>query len=354
MNIQHSSLVNTSVNTYVKSYADRVQTGAAGSSAKNSDVKDVAGAAKAQAPGQSAEKTAANILRHVTRSVQMLRDQGASPERIQQRIDAARTGIAAGYADARDMLDKTGKLDDDLKARIDEGSALIEEGLAQLEQGDVPDILTAKAPAPQASSAAGSAQFSASRQTQNSFSLNVVTNDGDQVQVTFNRASSMSASYDGSSAQFEASHSGEWSLSVNGDLDDGEMAALNQLMEDVSSISDSFFSGDLGGALSSAMELGLDGKELASMSLELKSRSVSSVSRAYGESGPAVPAPLQSVTNQLADYAEQYINALEKAGQLREPDNVFDQMMAKLMGEDRQYLGFKALNEGLGQIRNAG
>lgn len=381
---------------------------------KNSQAQISASASQTQAPehpGQSPEKTAVNILRHVTRNVEMMREQGASDDQIQSRLDAAREGIAAGYADAKEMLEGMGKMTVELEAEINKGFELVMEGLDQLGQGESPELLDAYAqsqptseptpkpdvptpsvPVPDVDSPVSSApspdvptpqvpvppapdagipdneipeyeipeqtgapviSVDASRQRESSFNLQVITADGDQVEVTFNRSVSGSLSYsnDGSGVSLSASRDAQWSLSVEGELDQGEMDALNQLMQDAVDISNSFFAGDLGEALSAAMELGYDSKELASFSLELKQRSVSSVSRAYGSAGPEIPAPLQPVTSQLASYTEQYLNALEKAGQLQKPDNLFDQMLSRLMPEERQYLGLKGLNEGLQNFR---
>ena len=392
---------------------------------KSSQAQISASASQTQAPdhpGQSPEKTAVNILRHVTRNVEMMREQGASDDQIQSRLDAAREGISAGYADAREMLEGMGKMTVELEAEINKGFELVMEGLDQLEQGESPELLeeyapsqsapgpdvpTPTVPAPDVDSPVNNApspdvptpqvpapdssgpdvptpqipvppapdagipdnempeydiseqtetpviSVDASRQRESSFNLQVMTADGDQVEVTFNRSVSGSLSYsnDGSGVSLSASREAQWSLSVEGELDQGEMDALNQLMQDAVDISKSFFAGDLGEALSAAMELGYDSKELASFSLELKQRSVSSVSRAYGNAGPEVPVPLQPVTSQLASYTDQYLNALEKAGQLQKPDNLFDQMLSRLMPEERQYLGLKGLNEGLQNFR---
>ena len=89
-----------------------------------------------QGPKQSAQDTAANILAHVTAGIESLRDQGAGEERIQQRIDAARSGISKGYADAEDMLDSMGLLDDEMKAQITASRKLVDDGLDALANPD--------------------------------------------------------------------------------------------------------------------------------------------------------------------------------------------------------------------------
>lgn len=200
---------------------------------------------------QSAEDTARNILAHVQQGLDVLRADGADPQRIAARVDAARSGIASGYADAREMLEGMGLMTDELAAEIDRGEAMVNEGLEQLANGETPTLL---APADETSqdSADRSLQpvFSASAQrTSNRMSLEVMTRDGDRVKVDFSqRQGSLQLSAGGMSLSASA-FSEKWSMSVEGSLDDGELQALDQLFSDVQSLSDKFFGGDLGAAL---------------------------------------------------------------------------------------------------------
>src|SRR5690606_9913392 len=81
---------------------------------------------------QSPEETARNILNHVQRGLNQLRVQGADPQRLEQRLQAARDGIEKGYAEATDMLKGMGLLDDDMKEQIAAGRSLIDDGLDTL------------------------------------------------------------------------------------------------------------------------------------------------------------------------------------------------------------------------------
>lgn len=74
---------------------------------------------------QSAESTAENILSHVQKGLDALKESGASQEQIDARLEAAKEGIATGYAQAREMLEGMGMMDDALAADIDRGETLV-------------------------------------------------------------------------------------------------------------------------------------------------------------------------------------------------------------------------------------
>lgn len=57
---------------------------------------------------------------------------------------------------------------------------------------------------------------------------------------------------------------------MDGDLDVDELKSIGSLIDQVGSLSDTFFSGDLDGALKQAKALSLDDKELVGMSLSLR------------------------------------------------------------------------------------
>ena len=302
---------------------------------------------------QSAEATATNILKHVYQNVESMRANGASQEQIDSRLAAAREGIAAGYADARETLEGMGLLNDELGAEIDRGESLVNEGLDQIAAGAIPDILVApEAPEEEETADVPQPVFSASAQrTKNRMSLEVMTQDGDRIKVDFSqRQGSLQFSAGGFSVN-ASSFSEKWDMSVDGHLDDGEMAALTQLFDDVQSLSEKFFAGDLGAALEEAMSLGFDGNELASMSLDLRQRSFSSVSRAYGAAQPELPTPaLSEKKSYLADYADSYIKALDKANPLAEPRQTLKDMLAQLDPDKSPVSVLKQFTDGLNRL----
>lgn len=238
--------------------------GAANRSAQANKPAEVADTKSVQPVStQSPEVTATNILRHVYQSVEGLRAEGASEERIAERLEAAREGIAKGYGEARAILEDLGRLDESLAADIDKGEALIAEGLKQIEAGEKPDLLTPKVPerddAPQSATPTGFT-LAGTRSSQ-SLSLEVVTRDGDKVTVNFRqKEGGISLTTPGMSLTASA-FSSRFDMQIDGNLDEGELNALQTLFDDVGKLSETFYGGDLGAALEEAMQLGFDGNE---------------------------------------------------------------------------------------------
>ena len=305
---------------------------------------------------QSPEVTATNILRHVYQSVEGLRAEGASEERIAERLEAAREGIEKGYGEARSILEDLGRLDEALATDIDKGEALIAEGLKQIEAGEKPDLLTPQIPerddsSDRAQSSAPAGFTLAGTRSSQSLSLEVVTRDGDKVTVNFRqKEGGISLTTPGMSLTASA-FSSRFDMQVEGNLDEGELNALQTLFDDVGKLSETFYGGDLGAALEEAMQLGFDGNELASMSLELRQRSFSSVSRAYGESGPSLPTPrLESQQNMISDYVKSYTEALDRAKPLAEPRDTLQKMLDALVPDDSRMDALRQFNAGLGKL----
>ena len=330
--------------------------GAANRSAQANKSAEVADTKSAQPVStQSPEVTATNILRHVYQSVEGLRAEGASEERVAERLEAAREGIAKGYGEARSILEDLGRLDESLAADIDKGEALIAEGLKQIEAGEKPDLLAPKVSGSddaQQTSAPSGFTLAGTRSSQ-SLSLQVVTRDGDKVTVNFRqKEGGISLTTPGMSLTASA-FSSRFDMKVEGNLDEGELNALQTLFDDVGKLSETFYGGDLGAALEEAMQLGFDGNELASMSLELRQRSFSSVSRAYGESGPSLPTQrLESQQNMITDYVKSYTEALDRARPLAEPKDTLQKMLEALAPDESRLDALRQFNDGLSKLLN--
>jgi len=302
---------------------------------------------------KSADDVASTMLDHVQRGLDQLRNSGASDERIQQRLDAAKEGIAKGYDQAEQQLKDMGLLDDDLKAEIAQGRSLIEAGLEQMALGPVAegeDTVSTKMPS--FNEANRSSRYSTQASQQNSMSLELMTKDGDKISLSFMQSSS-SFSYGAQEGHQMIAAAGfeqgmEWQMDVMGSLDEGEQEALTNLLQDVEKLSQSFFSGDLGGALEQAMQLGFDGDELASMSLNLRQESFSSVSRAYNSVQPQLPTPeLESLSSGLLAYNENYLSALEQAKSFADPEKLLNDLVDQLFPDDHLKDIFQAYNQGL-------
>jgi len=313
----------------------------------------VASATGVAAPGlqlgekKSAEDVAKTMLEHVNRGLDSLRRQGASEERLMQRLEAAKEGIAKGYQEGIQQLDDMGLLNDDLETEIARGRELIDAGLKELEAG-LSDTDQGE------TQAASSYQYAARTRIENSLTLDVLTRDGDKVSVSFAQVADRfqyQAQSAGSSIQTSGYEEGfAWQMDVNGSLDEEEQQALGNLLKDVEKLSNTFFRGDLGGALEQAMELGFDGTELASMSLNLKQSAFSSVSQAYNQVQPQLPTEqLESLKAPLLAYNEDYFAALDQAAVFAEPERLINELVDQLLPDEKLKDIFKAYNAGLQQ-----
>lgn len=312
---------------------------------------------------QSAESTAENILSHVQKGLDALKESGASQEKIDARLEAAKEGIATGYAQAREMLEGMGMMDDALAADIDRGETLVNEGISSMAAGDIPALLasdeadtvsnTDAADTEEPTSSINTPTYSAAAmRTSNNMSLEVITQDGDRVTVDFSQRQGSLEMRAGGLSVSASAFSEKWDMEVRGNLDDGEVAALEELFADVQKLSETFFGGDLGAALEEAMSLGFDGNELASMSLNLRQQSFSNVSRAYGQAGPSMPTErLESQRSNIADYVDSYMKAIDKASpSLSNPLSNLQDMLAQLVPEDDRLGALASFNEGLNRL----
>ena len=257
---------------------------------------------------------AKNVLGFVTGYIKLAQSQGKDEKELQDLLGQARKGIDKGFGSARDELKGMSMLSEDLDKGIEKSYTLIQDELQKFEDElfGVPSDEMSDEEATEAVSGSSQTQglgFSSSSQA----SLEITTKDGDKVSIRFddqenwrlqqqNRYSasgrkaveaygnkshgenasaqrsetgalhsgkSSGASGSSSSSIYYARTQG-FSFSVEGDLDADELKSIGSLIDQVGSLSDTFFGGDLDGALKQAKELSLDDNELVGMSLSLK------------------------------------------------------------------------------------
>lgn len=275
------------------------------------------GPREAFSPDQVAER----VLGFIERRLQGEAAAGAAPEKLQGLLDQAREGVEKGFAEARKILDGLGLLQGKVAEDIDSTYEKIQNGLNGLQGGLAP-----KAPATgSAAVAAYSERFAAQAET---FEMQVTTRDGDRLRISIAQASaswsqsSMAAASNGSGSVLVASSQsgslqiGAWQVTVAGELDEEERAALEDLFGQVQELSSAFYAGDLGGAFERAMQLDMDGSQLASMSLRLTQTSVRQAADAYSAVAEQGGQAASAVNPALADYAQGLLEALRSADRL--------------------------------------
>lgn len=283
-------------------------------------------------PKQSAETTAKNILGFVANGLNALRSQGASEERIQQRWAEAQKGIEKGYKDAIGMLKGLGLYDSALESEVEAGRSLVNEGMEKLRVGENPFT----------QSSVESVAQAVKMNTSNAMKLEVKTRDGDIVKVTFHQLAGKNSN---SSIKAEG-----WSMDVQGDLSKAERDALTSLFNDVQSLSERFFSGDIAGALEEAMQLGYDGNQLASFSLDLTQRMEVPMLQTYAtERTPLPTSNLENNKALLASYVDSYERAIEKANALQEPMKLFSDLVQQMFPTESRLSIWEQFHNGLNQ-----
>lgn len=255
----------------------------------------------------SPEKVADRVLGFIEQRLKSEAASGADPEKLQQLLDQARSGVQKGFDEARKMLDGMGLLKDKVATDIDDTFKRIEQGFAGLDKlyGAVPANGESKGVTPTSSD-----RFAAVAE---SFELNITTRDGDRLRVSVAQASAAWSRTEGAGNQSGSLQIGGWQVEVEGELDDEEKAALGKLFNQVQDLSNSFYSGDMAGAFDRAMALDMDSSQLASMSLRLTQTSVRQATDTYGAVSNQGGQSASATNGALTDYAQGLLDALRTA-----------------------------------------
>jgi len=301
-------------------------------------------------PSEHAEVAAGNILNFIEARLQMDLAASATPEELASRLEAGLDGFLQGFEEARGQLDDLGLLSDEMAAEIQGTYDLVMAGIADFEerflQGgtiDKPEPRMIKSTA-----SAETVEHNRSEAAQsNRFSFELTTADGDTVVINASSVGALiSESLSQSSGRVEFGHSlmqasyqsSEFSLSVEGELDEAEMAAINDLLGQVSELSTSFFDGDLDQAFASALNLGYDSSEIVQFSLNLSQSSVQRVTQAYQQFIPSAVSALGSPDEQqapvalterlkpLGSFVQGLIETLESASYFSAPGDLIEQL----------------------------
>lgn len=285
------------------------------------------------------EKVSGRIADYVAMGMERAKREGKSDAQIQSMYEASVAGIEKGFSEAKDILANMNLLSDDLATTIDE---TLEQTLDRV--GNLAPSATVTEPATSKSISAAERYESSE-----SFSLNVRTQDGDNVTIRFSNSESYESSLgyynDGkgtSAASFsiDRSQQSNFQFSVSGDLDEGEIDALQDLIQDINLIADDFFDGDVQSAFEQASQFEMDKSELSSMQLTLKRSEEYSAASAYQqvqgyeqpEHSQAGDAKIGHIVNSLQDqFAQSKIDFVESV------TSFSMQLFESLVQEDIRY-----------------
>lgn len=285
-------------------------------------------AAKSGSAGQfarfeplSAEKVAGNILGFIERRLQKDAAEGATQEQLQERLEQGLAGFKKGFAEAQKQLEALSRFTPEIQADIDDTRDRVLSGIEDLRQRILDDAFNRperneqddKVEAEQSVRRSPLA-YAYEQARASAFSFELTTAEGDVVSIQANSSGAVSLSGNPQGQSFSASASRSMSWSVEGDLNDDERAAIESLLGQVDSLSKQFFSGDLEGAMASAMDLGYDRDQVARFSLSLSQSDIRRVSESYGQVGRAngLPSGASGLQERLAPLG-QFLKDLEAA-----------------------------------------
>lgn len=305
---------------------------------------------KADKPLFDFDEIVKNVLDFVTGAVKKAQADGADDDKLKGMLSDARKGVQIGIDDAVDELKETGIFNSDIEEGINKSKEGIFDGLDKFEE----NLFN---PQPSSVSVTQAQYVSLSNNAEYSFT----TAEGDEVVISFadafksQSASSYQRSENNEAYVSESSQSRElsFSMSVNGDLNEDEQEAINDLMENLQSVSNTFFSGDLDKAFEEAQELGLGNEQLVAFSMDLRQTKTVAAIKGYEEYKPA---PEKEIAEKVAPFNDDLQNAFSKASELGIQNQLAGIM--QWLNEDQNEIDklvdyTKAMFENLNKLNNA-
>lgn len=276
----------------------------------------------------TATQAASSILNSINQQLQSDEANGASKEALLSRLDAGLKGFNKGFNEAKKQIEGLGLLTAETAAEIEDTYDRVNNGIEQLRSTinnrsnnlSIDEV-----------SNLNRVDFAVDHSQNESFSLQLITQDGDAVSIEISRQSysefSASRQQSNSSLSFNLnqsnSSSSSFSLNVTGQLDEGELAAINQLLTSVDDIASDFYQGNVNEAFQKTLDLEFDSSEFKRLDLDLQRTSKTNAIAAYESTAfntvdkPSTqPHSVASELNQLMSNIE---NALSAARNFQEP-----------------------------------
>ncbi|WP_144393940.1 DUF5610 domain-containing protein [Pleionea sediminis] len=298
----------------------------------------------------TSEQAAGNILDFIQQRLAADKANGASTEKLNQSLNEAQKGFEKGFAEAKNIIEGMGLMSDKLSDEISDTYQRVTDGIEALR-----NAINEPSSGNSISRIDSSTEYSQNR----SFSLDLVTQDGDKVSIDIRRSlnASESTSYQNSDGQEslqldrQFSFSGQFELNVQGELDEDELQAINNLLSDVDSIANDFYSGRLDQAFNAATQINFDASELSSLDLDLKQTTRVSAITAYQSNSelpeqPPVPniGDLFSRVDKLVKEAESFLEPRKLINDIADGLNLIDSQLSNDSEGDEPSVEQKQLN----------
>ncbi|MDX1810970.1 MAG: DUF5610 domain-containing protein, partial [Gammaproteobacteria bacterium] len=227
------------------------------------------------------EAVSKRILSFVQDAVDRAGQRGVDRQAV---LDQAKSGIAQGFKDAKNILTSLNALSGAIAENVNKTYQQIQDGLK-----NIVDQMTSGAGS--TNNVSRSALQASSYSSSQSMDLTINTREGDTLNLSISRDESTgqfvaAISKPDSEAQLAGSSyqlNQDFSLSVQGDINDAEVSAIQDLLGGIKGVADQFFSGNSEAALNTGLSLGYDSSQIASFSLNLNTEQTSATTKAYQE-----------------------------------------------------------------------
>jgi hypothetical protein len=279
----------------------------------------------------SAQQAAGNILKFMEQRLKADLANGAGKDELLERVEQGLAGFIQGFNEARETIESLGLLAPELEAQIDETYQRVLQGIDKF-RAKIDDRFSVPGEPANPVASVGQGQLRLAQSTSASFSLELVTQDGDRISIDIEKrdqvhaAASFSQNGDNSTSgiRYQQSSASRFNLTVEGEIDDEELAAINQLLENVDSIAVDFYAGNLDEAFASALDLNIDRDQLASLNLELQKTSVTKALASYSANAEQPPSSPLADLSQLVDDLDSALSGLTA---LPSPLSLFEQVV---------------------------
>ncbi len=285
------------------------------------------------------DKVANRILDFIDSAMGLAKLNGADEAELDKIFNEAKRGVEMGFEQAKEILDGFGVLNGKIAEDIDTTYNLIQDGFKEREFGSAEKLTQVE----RGTSAA----------REESFELEIKTNDGDIVKLMINNSNSISTSQQLSTSGDQQSltintekySSSDLSFSVQGDLDEDELAAINDLVGQIGDVAEDFYSGNMQQALQHAVEIGYDAGEIAGFAANMKySSAVSTYQKvdSYVEQTEATPTLSQYDASTLGDFNEKMDNAISATALMfPEPNATVKQLFEGIERMSERFRSFR-------------
>lgn len=320
--------------------------------------------------GFNYKKVAKNVLGFVTGYLRKAQAEGKDEAALKDLLGQARKGIDQGFGQARDELKGSGLFSEDLDKGISKSYDTIQTGLDKFEKdllgsedsastadssasGSLTDATASASANPATTPAASSGTsllgvkgLSALLGSGQSASLSLTTRDGDKITIAFDQQSrwqwqqgssssgtnrkALDAYQQTSQNRAQGTQSGQatgtasgslyyaqtsgFSFAVQGNLSQDELKAVGGLVDQIGSLSDRFFSGDLQGALDQAQKLSWDDSQVASFALDLHQSQWAALSGSEATGGTTTANPQSQTANPTSTGSTNTTSASRNTG----------------------------------------